>query len=252
MQYRAIGLVRGRFVPSEEQFSNGTLMITADGYSLPAVLLGRVLSLVKNHLNLEQDYHWVVYPRMFGKPRSPQILTFQIMGVWEPALLNRLDEGEEPELSSQPAAETSPLGAEPEDGYFSIRGEVLDFSEETQELTVNIRQTPRKPDQEGKSFKLPLKGVLAGKVVGQFWDLNVQHQHGTLVIQNGSRVGMVAPKKRTDKPASKGKTYRQPSADVHTTRDQGAVERPQPRREPLSKPIKKSRPIEDADSSDQT
>ncbi|HEY9658155.1 MAG TPA: hypothetical protein V6C65_06860, partial [Allocoleopsis sp.] len=53
MQYRAIGLVRGKYVASEDQFTRGTVE-TDDGVTLGAVLLGRVMSLVKKHLDLEQ------------------------------------------------------------------------------------------------------------------------------------------------------------------------------------------------------
>lgn len=62
MQYRAIGLVRGRYVASDEQFTQGK-MVTSDGTELDAVLLGRIMSLVKNHLDLEAEHLWVVYPR---------------------------------------------------------------------------------------------------------------------------------------------------------------------------------------------
>ena len=52
MQYRAFGLVRGRYVPTGEQFTQGAL-VTPDNVELDAVLLGRIMSLVKNHLDLE-------------------------------------------------------------------------------------------------------------------------------------------------------------------------------------------------------
>ncbi|MGL5195357.1 MAG: hypothetical protein ACRC8Y_17385, partial [Chroococcales cyanobacterium] len=60
-QYRAIGLVAGRYQPSEEQFTRGNL-ITPEGTAIDAVLLGKVMSLVKNHLSDQEDHLWVVYP----------------------------------------------------------------------------------------------------------------------------------------------------------------------------------------------
>ncbi len=248
MQYRAIGLVRGCYTPGEEELSQGTFKSTADGFELPAILLGRVLSLVKNHLNLAQDYLWVVYPRVFTKPRSPQTLSFQILGVWDPALLNRIEEDSDTTSASSPQADSGhALEQELEDGYFSVRGEVIAFSEETQEVTVSIRQMPRKPNQEGKSFKLPLKGTLSGKVVGQFWDLEVHHQRGTLEIREGNRIGFVAPKKRSETSAPKGKApYRKPGSGFepptpgHSTSSDKPAE-PLARRDPPSKPVKKPR-----------
>src|SRR5689334_6494987 len=58
MQYRAIGLVRGRYCASDEQFTQG-ILLTTDGVELNAVLLGRIMSLVKNHLDLEKEHLWV-------------------------------------------------------------------------------------------------------------------------------------------------------------------------------------------------
>ena len=85
MQYRAIGLVRGKYAPSEEQFTRGNLH-AEEGTEIDAVLLGRVMSLVKNHLDLEQPHLWVVYPRT---RQNDDKLHVQIVGVWEPEKLNR-------------------------------------------------------------------------------------------------------------------------------------------------------------------
>ena len=92
MQYRAIGLVRGKYAPSDEQFTRGFL-VTDDGVSIDAVLLGRVMSLVKKHLDLEQSHLWVVYPRTREKEYD---LHVQIVGVWEPENLNSTIEADEP------------------------------------------------------------------------------------------------------------------------------------------------------------
>ncbi len=89
-QYRAIGLVRGRYVATEEQFTRGE-MTTSDGTAVEAVLLGRVMSLVKNHLDLNEEHLWVVYPRT---REIEQDLHLQIVGVWEPEKLQKVDEAD--------------------------------------------------------------------------------------------------------------------------------------------------------------
>ena len=62
-QYRAIGVVRGVYVPTDaEQLTRGVIR-TADGTELEAVVLGRLLTLMRRHLNLEEPHLWVVYPR---------------------------------------------------------------------------------------------------------------------------------------------------------------------------------------------
>nr|WP_329608419.1 hypothetical protein [Nostoc sp. CMAA1605] len=79
MQYRAIGLVRGRYQASDEHFTQGVL-VTPDGVELNSVLLGRIMSLVKNHLDLKKTIV-VVYPRT---RQENDTLHIQIVGVWEP------------------------------------------------------------------------------------------------------------------------------------------------------------------------
>lgn len=66
MQYRAIGLVKGKYIASEEQFNRGDIQVE-DGTLIDAVLLGRTTSLIKKHLDLEKEHLWVVYPRTLLK-----------------------------------------------------------------------------------------------------------------------------------------------------------------------------------------
>jgi hypothetical protein len=175
MQYRAIGLVRGRYIPSLEQFTQGSLLST-DSTLIDTVLLGRVMSLVKKHVDLSQDHLWVVYPRV-GKEDNK--LHLQIVGIWEPETLKSQDE----------PAESPPEPTEiPKDGYFSIRGDVIYQSTEDPHLIVKIKQAPRKQGDKPKFFKLKLQGSLADKMVGHFWELNVQRQGELLVIESGTDI----------------------------------------------------------------
>ena len=83
LQYRAIGLVRGTYAPTDpEQLTRGTLT-DAQGVTLETVVLGRVLTLMRRHLPLDQPHLWVVYPRS----RESDHLHLQIAGVWEPSTL---------------------------------------------------------------------------------------------------------------------------------------------------------------------
>ncbi|WP_181256641.1 hypothetical protein [Merismopedia glauca] len=178
MQYRAIGLVKGRYIPSLEQFTQGTL-ISEDNTLIDTVLLGRVMSLIKKHIDLSQNHLWVVYPRV-GKEDNK--LHLQIVGIWEPKTLKPKDnETEEPEAETE--AES------PKDGYFSIRGDVIYQSTEDPHLIVKIKQAARKQGEKPKFFKLKLQGSLADRMVGHFWELNVQRQGETLVIESGTDIG---------------------------------------------------------------
>ncbi len=263
-QYRAVGLVRGRYTQSEEQFTRG-MLIAADGTAIDAVLLGRVMSLVKNHLDLEQEHLWVVYPRTRQEDGN---LHAQIMGVWEPETLKKPaqassdEENEEAgEIETSGEASIAPLSpSEPdvEDGYFSIRGEVIYQSQDEEKyVIVKIKQAPRKNDDKMKFFKLKLKGDLATKAIGFFWDFDVKLQADSLMIQQANNIGALPIKKRKFPPGSKkpggfkgggGKRpfTPRPSGDGApvgrpTIKSAGSAAPAVPK-EPLAKPVKKSKP----------
>ncbi|HEY9632928.1 MAG TPA: hypothetical protein V6D14_05965 [Coleofasciculaceae cyanobacterium] len=261
MQYRAIGLIRGQYMPSAEQLTRGTLLAD-DGTLIDAVLLGRVMSLVKNHLDLNQAHLWVVYPRSRQEDGN---LHVQIVGVWEPEKLNKtqstqsLDTDETPE---NPEAELSQEVSEPsesdgfpvlQNGYFSIRGEVIYQSRDEEQVVVKIKQSPRKEADKTKFFKLKLNGFLGDKVVGHFWDFHIQLQENTLAIQEANDIGLLPAKKRpkfnnkkkppfnkkkrvdVKKTVSNQRPIRKGEQPVTST----STSTPPKRREPLPKPIKR-------------
>jgi hypothetical protein len=263
MQYRAIGLVRGRYKASDEQFTQGAL-ITTDGVELNAVLLGRIMSLVKNHLDLEQEHLWVVYPRT---RQENDTLHIQIVGVWEPEnLAKHLPDEEEqdsesPELQlsddsvSASADETTSApkpSTEITDGGFSVRGEVVYQSFDAKSLVVKIKQAPRKPTDKPKYFKLKLRGVLTTKAVGKFWDFQVKRETDVLVVENAEAIADL-PKKR--RPPFKGdprgagrKPFPPRRSSGETPRpikktggDSSVVSKPIPKI-PAPKPIKRIKP----------
>jgi hypothetical protein len=264
-QYRAVGLVRGRYTQSEEHFTRG-MLIAADGTAIDAVLLGRVMSLVKNHLDLEQQHLWVVYPRTRQEDGN---LHAQIMGVWEPETLKKPPEPSSDEESQDigeiegiSEVSTTPLPpSEPdvEDGYFSIRGEVIYQSQDQEKyVIVKIKQAPRKNDENKmKFFKLKLKGDLATKAIGFFWDFHVKLQADSLMIQQANNIGALPIKKRKFPPGEKpggfrGGENRRPYTP-RPTGDGPRSERPNIKpsagappvpKEPLAKPVKKAKPVE--------
>ena len=249
MQYRAIGLIRGQYMPSAEQLTRGTLL-AADGTLIDAVLLGRVMSLVKNHLSLDQPHLWVVYPRSRQEDGN---LHVQIVGVWEPEKLQKQPSpSPTPEAASeQPEDETPPESsiedASPaiENGYFSIRGEVIFHSREEERVIVKIKQSPRKEADKTKFFKLKLQGTFGdNRVIGRFWDFHVQLQANTLLIQEANDIGMLPAKKRKKFPPRKGggkfkKNFTNQRPTRKGERPAAAAPAPSKRREPLPKPVKR-------------
>lgn len=192
MQFRAIGLVQGKYYPSEERFNRGELEVEG-GLRLDAVLLGQVMSLVKKYIDLDRPYFWVVYPRTREKE---QTLHLQVVGVWSADGFSPIT-GEAAEPEPLPAAE--PALAQPiEDGYFSVRGQIVYQAHDKQLLYVKIQQTARKTkarDERGKAFKLKIIGTLPQKAVGYFWDLHVMRQGNDLILQHGTSIALMPVQK---------------------------------------------------------
>lgn len=251
MQYRAIGLVRGIYQASAEQFTQGTLVAT-DGTELRAALLGRIISLVKNHLDLEQEHLWVVYPRTGQKKDQEQEqdqLHLQIVGVWEPEKLSKeLLATARPQLEEAVSEEDTATPTKIEDGYFSVRGEVVYQSAHNNELVVKIKQAPRKESDKPKYFKLKLQGVIKFKAVGQFWDFQIQRQADNLVIQQSEAIAVLPkpqrPQKRTRPYQSRTPNLKGTETSRPIRKQDGpssAVTRPI-HRPPTPKPTKRPKP----------
>ncbi|MGB3311296.1 MAG: hypothetical protein WBG32_21910 [Nodosilinea sp.] len=206
MQYRAIGLVRGTYEPSEvDQLNRGNLT-TEDGHVIDSVLLGRITSLVKKHIDLSTPHLWVVYPRTRRElDNDDQDLHLQIVGVWEPETLGL--PGEAPASDSDEANttdETNTADEKPDladlppvnDNFFSIRGEVIKYTPEDQCIAVKILQGVRRTPSSSKPFKLLIHGTIEGRTVGYFWDFKVRRDGKVLVLKEATMVGIVPPKKR--------------------------------------------------------
>ncbi len=186
LQYRAIGLLWGKYIPSEE-LTKGTL-ITSDDTNIDAVILGRLLGLVKaRHIDLTQEHFWVVYPRT--REEEPK-LHVQLAGVWEPETLH-------------PDSPAPTLGQKPD--YFSIQGEVVYQHKEEGWVAVKINQKPQKQDDKPSYFNLKLFGFLPERPVKNFWHLHVQREGSNLVIEDGERIAYLGKKKPKKGKPKKGK-----------------------------------------------
>lgn len=226
-QYRAIGLIRGKYEIAEpQQLTQGKLILT-DGTEIEAVLLGRVISLVKKHLDLEKEHLWVVYPRTKVQDER---LHVQIVGVWEPETLSQDEEENSTIVSSE----------EIKENYFSIRGEVVFFEREKEVLVVKIKQFPRKEGDKPKSFKLKLKGVLEGKPLRHFWDLNVNLEGETLAIipEESTDLGFAQKKPKFKKKLDSKKPFKKrvpSSTNTKSLPSTSSNPRPKPK---INKPTK--------------
>jgi len=201
-QYRAIGVVRGVYVPTDaEQLTRGVIR-TADGTELEAVVLGRLLTLMRRHLNLDDPHLWVVYPRS----REEEGLHLQMVGVWEPSTLAA---GEESDADALPEG----------DDYFSVRGELIYTRPETGDLVVKVRVMPRPDGSRPVPFKLQLKGELPLEHLRHFVALNLRRQGQLLQMESFEVIGPVAQRgnrggkgRRDGGAANKGGKGRPPTA----------------------------------------
>ena len=182
-QYRAIGVVRGLFVPADpEQLTRG-LIRTADGTEIEAVVLGRLLTLMRRHLDLAEPHLWVVYPRT----REQNHLHLQMVGVWEPSTLSHDDEaaaGAEDEAPAGAEAAAPSGDALPEgDDYFSVRGELIYTRPESGDLVIKVRQQPRADGSRPVPFKLQLKGEIPLEHLRHFVSLDLRRQGQQLTLE---------------------------------------------------------------------
>jgi hypothetical protein len=198
-QYRAIGVVRGVYAPTDaEQLTRGVIR-TADGVELEAVVLGRLLTLMRRHLNLDEPHLWVVYPRS----REEEGLHLQMVGVWEPSTLAAGEEGATASAQIDPSAQAdSPAEADatqsaadalPEgDDYFSVRGELIYTRPESSDLVVKVRQMPRADGSRPVPFKLQLKGDVPLEHLRHFVALDLRRQGQLLQLERFEVIGPVA------------------------------------------------------------
>lgn len=242
MQFRAIGLVQGKYKPSEERFNRGVLEVEG-GLEIDAVLLGQVMSLVKKYIDLDRLYFWVVYPRTREKE---QTLHLQVVGVWSADGFSPIT-GEE---QIAPASDNAELAQPIEDGYFSVRGQIVYQSHEKELLYVKIQQTARKTksrDERNKAFKLRIIGTLPQKAVGYFWDLNVKRQGNELYLQDGTSIALMPvqknqrPQKHSGKPFTKMPYSKKPNLANRNN----AAANPSRESRPVPKPIKRQKDASD-------
>jgi len=179
LQYRAIGIVRGIYKPQDEKnFTRGAL-IDSKGNEIDAVILGRVITLIRNYVSLEKPHLWVVYPRC----RNNQNLHLQISGIWEPSTLKK------DALEKEGLNESSPSDVDIDDllegdDYFSIRGELIFTKPEDKEVVVKIRQKPRNQQKKALPFKVNIKGEIPINNLKHFISLDVRRVDYQLMVEN--------------------------------------------------------------------
>ena len=174
-QYRAIGIVNGKFMPNDIEQLNKGFLTDLKGEKIETVVLGKALSLLKNHIDLKKSYFWIVYP----KNKNTQNLHLQVAGIWDPYQFNDFSNDSKKINFSKLLEE---LGLK--DNYFSIRGELVFVNTKKKEVIIKICSSSKLQNIKNKNFKLVIKGELPLKLLNNFLSLDVIRDGNSLKLVN--------------------------------------------------------------------
>ena len=180
LQYRAIGIVNGKFTPHDREQLNKGLITDNEGEKIETVVLGKALSLLKKHIDLNKNYYWVVYP----KNKNTQNLHLQVAGIWDPFQLNSL-----PKNSSKINFSKLLEELDLKDNYFSVRGELVFVNKSKKEIVIKICSTSKLKNLKNKNFKLVIKGELPLELLHNFVSLDVNRDGNSLKLLNYEVIG---------------------------------------------------------------
>ena len=174
-QYRAIGIVNGKFNPYDSEQINKGYLTDGNGEKIETVILGKALSLLKKHIDLKKSYFWVVYP----KNKNTQNLHLQVAGIWDPFKFNNF-----PNDSSKPNFSKLLEELDLKDNYFSIRGALVFVNTQKKELVIKIRSSSKQHNLKNKNFKLTIKGEISLEHLNSFVSLDVLRDGNSLKLLN--------------------------------------------------------------------
>jgi len=175
LQYRAIGIVNGKFTPHDSEQLNKGLITDNEGEKIETVVLGKALSILKKHIDLNKSYYWIVYP----KNKNTQNLHLQVAGIWDPVQLNDL-----PKNSSKINFSKLLEELDLKDNYFSVRGELVFVNKSKKEIVIKICSTSKLKNLKNKNFKLVIKGELSLELLNNFVSLDINREGNSLKLLN--------------------------------------------------------------------
>ena len=173
LQYRAIGIINGKFVPNSNKQLNRGFLTDNKGEKIETVVLGKALSLLKKHIDLKKNYFWIVYP----KNKNTQNLHLQVAGIWDPYQLNDF-----PNNSSETNFSILLDELDLKDNYFSVRGVLVFVNTQKKEVVIKIYSASKLPNLKNKNFKLVIKGELSLEHLNSFVSLDVMRDGNSLKL----------------------------------------------------------------------
>ena len=173
LQYRAIGIINGVYLPDDMQKLNRGFITDNKGEKLETVILGKALSILKKHIDLKKSYFWVVYP----KNKNTQTLHLQVAGIWDPFQFNDFSNNSSNRDFEQLLEELS-LKV----NYFSVRGELVFVNTKKKEIIIKICSSQKLKNFKNKNFKLAIKGELSLNLINSFLSLDVMRDRNSLSL----------------------------------------------------------------------
>lgn len=159
-QYRAVGLIKGQFIPSEDDFHRGVL-VTPD-LPFPAILMPKIKTPPTT------EVIWRVWMRTKNNEEG---LRFVLMSYAH-------------DTDGTPV-ETHHL----EQDYFSIRGNLLWWDTEKEDPCFGIRINPNRSHQRSfKPFFITIYGTLSKPKKDAFWEVTATRKGKQLVFLRGQEI----------------------------------------------------------------
>jgi len=175
LQYRAIGIVNGKFTPHHSEQLNKGLITDNEGEKIETVVLGKALSLLKKYIDLKKSYYWIVYP----KNKNTQNLHLQVVGIWDPYQLNNFP-NDSSKINFSKLLEDFNL----KNNYFSVRGELVFVNTQKKEIIIKICSGSKSKNLKNKNFKLVIKGELSLELLNSFVSLDIHRDGNALKLIN--------------------------------------------------------------------
>ena len=173
LQYRAIGIINGKFFPHNNKQLNRGFLDDNKGEKIETVVLGKALSLLKKHIDLKKSYYWIVYP----KNKNTQNLHLQVAGIWDPYQLNDF-----PNASSKTNFSKLLEELDLKDNYFSVRGELVFVNTQKKEIVIKICSAIKSKNFKNKNFKLVIKGEISLELLHSFVSLDINRDGNSLKL----------------------------------------------------------------------
>ena len=172
-QFRAIGIVFGKYKPHENNLLNKGFIEDSNGLKIDAVVLGKALPIIKKFINFEKQYYWIVYPRN----KDSNNIHLQIAGIWDPSNFKNNDDFKINKTHDLL------LSWDLKDNLFSIRGKLIFINIQEKELIIKICPSSQSKNKKNKSFKILVKGEISMKYINSFVSLEVIRIENSLFLE---------------------------------------------------------------------